>query len=80
MTKAAARIIELFQTLPARDQRALVEQLSETARGQQTFYSRMSAEQRAELDEGLADVERGETVPAEGVFDDLAQKFGFSNA
>ena len=80
MTKAAARIIELFQTLPARDQRALVEQLSETARGQQTFYSRMSAEQRAELDEGLSEVERGETVPAEGVFDDLAQKFGFSNA
>ncbi len=79
MTKAAARIIELFQTLPARDQRALVEQLSETARGQ-SFYSRMSAEQRAELDEGLAEAERGETVPAEGVFNDLAQKFGFSNA
>ena len=79
MTKTATRILELFRTLPARDQRTLVEQLSETARGD-SFYARMSAEQRAELDEALSEVERGETVPAEGVFDDLAQQFGFSNA
>jgi hypothetical protein len=79
MTKTAARIIELFRTLPARDQRALVDQLAETARGD-SFYDRMTAEQRAELDEALSEVERGETVLAEGVFDDLAQRFGFSNA
>ena len=79
MTKTAARIIELFRTLPARDQRALVDQLAETASGE-SFYDRMTAEQRAELDEALSEVERGETVLAEGVFDDLAQRFGFSNA
>jgi len=79
MTRAAARIVELFRTLPARDQRALVDQLAETARGG-SFYGRMTPEQRAELDEALSEVERGETVPAEGVFDDLAQKFGFSDA
>ena len=31
MTKTPTRILELFQTLPARDQRALVEKLAETA-------------------------------------------------
>ncbi len=79
MANAEARILALFQTLPARDQRALVEQLIETARGA-SFYSRMSAEQRAELDEGISEAERGETVAAEETFNDLAQRFGFSNA
>ena len=79
MTRAAARIVELFRTLPARDQRALVDQLAETARGG-SFCDRMTPEQRAELDEALSEIERGETVLAEGVFDDLAQKFGFSDA
>ncbi len=79
MTKTATRILELFQTLPARDQRALVEKLAETA-DSESFYNRMSADQRAELDDAITEVERGETIPAEGVFNDLAQRFGFSNA
>lgn len=37
MTKTATRIIKLFRTLPARDQRALVDQLAETARLAQRF-------------------------------------------
>jgi hypothetical protein len=79
MTKTAARIIELFRTLPTRDQRALVHQLAETARGD-SFYDRMTPEQRAELDEALSEVERGETIPAEETFDDLAQRCGFADA
>ena len=49
MPKTAARILDLFHTLPARDQRALVEELIEAARSD-SFYSRMSAEQRASLE------------------------------
>jgi hypothetical protein len=79
MTKTAARILELFHTLPARDQRALAEQLSEAARGG-SFYSRMSPEQRASLDEGISEAERGETVLAEETFHDLALRFGFQDA
>src|SRR5579872_3855232 len=79
MTRTEARIFELFRTLPAAVQRALVEQLSEATRST-SFYERMTAEQRAELEEGLAEIERGETVPAEQAFDDLAEKFGFSRA
>lgn len=78
-TAARARILELFRTLPERDQRALVEQLSTTSRGQ-SFYERMSAEQRAELDDAICEIEGGETVSAATTFDDLAQRFGFSHA
>jgi predicted transcriptional regulator len=79
MPKTAARILDLFHTLPARDQRALVEELIEAARSD-SFYSRMSAEQRASLDEGISEAERGDTVPAGETFDDLALRFGFRDA
>jgi hypothetical protein len=79
MTKTVTRILQLFQTLPARDQRELVDQLKEAARGG-SFYNRMSAQQRVELDEGLSEAERGETVPAGETFDDIALRFGFRDA
>ena len=79
MVKTAARILDLFHTLPARDQRELVEELIEAARSD-SFYSRMSAEQRASLDEGLSEAERGDTLPAGETFDDLALRFGLRDA
>ena len=79
MPKTAARILDLFHTLPARDRRALVEELIEAARSD-SFYRRMSAEQRASLDEGISEAERGDTVPAGETFDDLALRFGFRDA
>ncbi len=79
MTETQTRILELFQTLPPTDQRALVEQLTETAQGG-SFYDRMSPEQRAQLDAGIAQAERGDTVPAADVFERLVKRFGFSNA
>jgi predicted transcriptional regulator len=79
MTETQSRIVKLFKTLPPTEQRALVEQLAETAQTG-SFYDRMSAEQLAQLDEGIAQAERGDTVPAAEVFDRLAKRFGFSNA
>ena len=79
MPKTAARILELFRTLPTSDQRVLVEQLIEAAQGN-SFYGRMSAEQRASLDEGISEAERGETIPADKFFKDLALRFGFQDA
>jgi hypothetical protein len=78
-TAARARILELFGTLPARDQRALAERLSETAR-EQSHYDRLSPEDRAELDEAIAEADRGDTIPADEAFNDLAQRYGFSRA
>ena len=79
MTETQTRIVQLFKTLPPTDQRALIEHLAETAQTG-SFYARMSADQRAQLDEGIAQAERGETLPAVDVFDRLAKRFGFSNA
>ncbi len=40
----------------------------------------MSLEQHTQLDAGIVQAEKGETVPATDVFDRLAERFGFSNA
>ena len=79
MTETQTRIVKLFKTLPPTEQRALVEHLAETAQSG-SFYDRLSPEQRAQLDESIAQAERGETVPAAEVFDRIAKRFGFSNA
>jgi hypothetical protein len=79
MTETETRIVQLFKTLPPNEQRALVEHLAETAESG-SFYDRLSPEQFAQLDEGIAQSERGETVAAAEVFDRLAKRFGFSNA
>jgi predicted transcriptional regulator len=74
MTRTQAQIIELFKTLDHAEQREIAEQLYETAIGG-SHYDRMSPEQRAELDEGIAQAERGQVVPAEEVFDRLAKRY-----
>jgi hypothetical protein len=42
-----------------------------------SFYDRMTPEQRAELDEGIAQAEREQVLPAEAVFDRLAKRSAF---
>jgi predicted transcriptional regulator len=77
MTRTQAQIIELFKTLDQTQQREVAQQLYERAVAG-SFYDRMTLQQRAELDEGIAQAERGEVRPAEEVFDRLARRFGFS--
>jgi len=77
MTKIQAQIIELFRTLEPAEQREIAEQLYETTVAG-PFYDRMTPEQRAELDEGIAQAERGQVLPADEAFDRLAKRFGFS--
>jgi predicted transcriptional regulator len=77
MTRTQAQIIELFKTLDQAEQREVAQQLFERA-VVGSFYDRMTPQQLAELDEGIAQAERGEVRPAEEVFDRLAKRFGFS--
>jgi predicted transcriptional regulator len=77
MTKTQAQIIELFRTLAPAEQREIAEQLFETAVAG-SFDDRMTPEQHRQLDEGIAEAERGQVIPAEEVFDRLAKRFGFS--
>jgi predicted transcriptional regulator len=77
MTKTQAQIIELFKTLDPVEQREIAEQLLKTT-FMGSFYDRMTPVRSAELDEGIAQAERGQVLPAEEVFDRLAKRFGFS--
>jgi predicted transcriptional regulator len=77
MTRTQAQIIELFKTLDPAEQREIAEQLFETTHAA-SFYDRMTPEQLGELDEGIAQAERGQVRPAEEVFERLARRFGFS--
>jgi hypothetical protein len=77
MTRTQAEIIELFKTLDTVEQREVAEQLCGIARAD-SFYDGMTPEQLVELDEGIAQAERGQVRPAVEVFDRLARRFGFS--
>jgi hypothetical protein len=77
MTKIQVQIIELFKSLDPIEQREIAEQLYETTLAG-SFHDRMTAAQRADLDNGIAQEDRGQVVPAEGAFDRLAKRFGFT--
>jgi hypothetical protein len=77
MTKTQAQIIELFKSLDPIEQRELAGQLYETTVAG-SFYHRMSPAQRAELNAGIAEAERGRVRSAEEVFNRLAKRFGCS--
>lgn len=77
MTKTQAQIIELFKTLIPPSSGRLPSNSSKTTYAG-SFYDRMTPEQLAELDEGIAQAERGQVRPAEEAFDRLARRFGFS--
>jgi hypothetical protein len=67
----------LFRTLDPVEQREIAEQLYETAVAG-SFYNRMTPEQRRQLEEGIAQAERGQVAPVQPVFHRLANRFGFS--
>jgi hypothetical protein len=76
VTKARAEIIESVAALFGAERRALVEHLVATNLGAPSFYERMTPEERAHLDEGIAQADRGEGRPAEDVYAELAQRLG----
>ncbi len=77
MTTAQAQIYELFKALPIEDQRDLLCQLSDAVEGEISLDD-LSADEVAAIDEGLAQMKRGETIGADELFDGLAKEFGFS--
>jgi predicted transcriptional regulator len=65
------------QDLDQAQQREVAQQLYERA-VVGSFYDRMTSQQLAELDEGIAQAKRGEVWSAEEVFDRIAKHFCFS--
>ncbi len=80
MTKTQTQILTLIATLPLEERRELVEHMYDANMFGASFYDRMTPEQRTELEESIAQADRGEVVPSDQVFNQLAQKLGFSRA
>ena len=76
MTEIQVRILDLFRQLAPTEQRELLAKLD----GLPSGYEGLSIGQLAALDEGIAQAERGDTLPAEDVFARLASRFDISNA
>ena len=76
MTSAQSQILELFRALSPDEKESLLPQLAEAAGGD---ADDLSAEEIAAIEEGLAQMRRGETIGADELFDRLARKFGFSS-
>ena len=80
MTKTQTRILADIATLPLDERHELFAKAFESGLLGESFYSRMSPEQRRELDASIAEADRGEGQPADVAFDELARKFGFTRA
>jgi Mg/Co/Ni transporter MgtE len=74
MTRIQTRILELFETLSADERAEFLDRLA--AQGPPSFFDRMTAEQRAELDRSIAEADRGEGKPAADLFAEIAAKHG----
>ncbi len=80
MTRTQAHIVELIAKLSLTERRELFEHVKQTGLLEQTFYAGMTPEQRAQLDEGIAQADRGEVVDADEAFNGLASRFNFKRA
>jgi predicted transcriptional regulator len=74
MNVSQSTIVELFDRLSAAARQELAEHLYQ--RASPDFVSAMSTAQRADLDTGLAEADRGEGDAEDVVFRRLEQKFG----
>ena len=80
MTSTQAHIVNLIAKLSLAERRELIEHVQETGLLGDSFYARMTPDQRAQLDEGIAQADRGEVVDGNDVFNRLASRFNFKRA
>ncbi len=80
MTKTQAQIVELIAQLPLAERREFFEHVQGTGLLEESFFSRMTPEQRAQLEEGIAQADRGEVVDGNEAFNRLASRFNFKRA
>lgn len=80
MTKSQARIVELITKLSVSERRELVEHVRQIGLLDESYCARMTPEQLAQLDDGIAQADRGEVVDANEAFDRLSVRFGYKRA
>jgi hypothetical protein len=77
MTRTQSQIIDLISQLPVAERRKLFEHIEAAGLLKETFYDRMTPEQHAQLDEGIAQADREQVVDGNAAFDRLAERFAF---
>jgi predicted transcriptional regulator len=80
VARTQARIVELIAQLSLAERRELFEHVQQTGLLEQAFYSGMTPEQHAQLDDGIAQADRGEVIDGEEAFNRLASRFNFKRA
>jgi hypothetical protein len=80
MTKTQAHILELIAQLPLAERREIVAHIQDTRMLEDRFYDRLTPEQRARLNEGIAQADRGEGEDATTVLDRLTLRLGVVNS
>jgi len=77
MTNTQAQILELYQTLPATEQRELAEQLAQQSmRGD--FYDQMTPAQKVELAAAIAEADKGEMLSLDELKAYMAKRFNIA--
>jgi hypothetical protein len=80
MTKTQTHILDLIAKLPIAERRELVAHVQHAGLLDETFHARMTPGQRSQLDDGIAQAERGEVVDGATAFNRIASSFGFKRA
>jgi hypothetical protein len=80
MTSTQTQIVELIARLSLDERRELIEHVRAAGLLDDAFYARMPPDERAQLDEGIAQADRGEVVDGNEAFDRLAARFKLKRA
>ena len=76
MTTAQARIVSLIEKLPLGERRSLMHHLEDEGILEGSFYASMTEVESRQLKDGIAQADRGETVPADEALDRIAALLG----
>ena len=80
MISIQRQIIDLIVKLPLLERRELVEHMYDTTLFGESVLDLLSADQRARLDESIAQAGQSDVIASDTVFRELAAKFGFTRA
>ena len=80
MTRTQTHIVELISQLSLAERRELLGHVLEIGLLEESFHARMTPAQRAQLDEGMEQADRGQVVDGHEAFNRLASRFHFKRA
>jgi hypothetical protein len=80
MTDTQARIVEMIAQLSLEERHELMAHIRQSGLLEDSFFAAMTADQRAQLDEGIAQADRDEVVDGQEAFDRLASRLHLKRA